>query len=147
MLDLWRVPPRPEPVILLAMFTMLNYRIVAALIGVEIFLTTVLFPEAGLLLGAALGAVGGAVIFAVGRYVLDTVELPDGAPALRWLLFASAAAFLALFSFYLVMSGPGGAGRWGGVAGLVAALLLIGVASVRLNRLMAEGIPIPDEDA
>ncbi len=128
------------------MFTMLNYRIVAALIAVEIFLTTVLFTAAGPLLGAAMGAVAGAVIFGVGRYVLNTVELPDDSPATRWLLSAAAAAFLALFSFYLVISGPGGASRWGSVAGLVAALLLIGVASVRLNRIMAAGTPIPDED-
>ncbi len=117
------------------MFTMLNYRIVAALIAAEVFLVTVLLPSAGPLLGAAMGAVAGAAIFAVGRSVLRSEHLPAVAGAERWLLVASAGAFTALLAFFLVIAGPAGLSRWSSVAALAAALVVIGVASVRLNRL------------
>ena len=126
---------------------MLNFRIVAALIAAEVFLLTVLFEGAGPLLGAAMGAAAGAVIFAVGRSVLRSVQLPEGAGADRWLLIASGGAFVSLFSFYIIVAGPGGAGRWGAAASLLAALLVIGVASARLNRVMATGTPVDENDA
>lgn len=128
------------------MFMMLNYRIVAALIAVEVFLLTVLFEGAGPLLGAAMGAAAGAVIFAVGRSVIRAVQLPAGARAEQWLLIASVGAFAALFSFYVVVAGSGAA-RWGAAAGLVAGLVAIGVASARLNRITAAGAPAGEEDA
>ena len=128
------------------MFTMLNFRIVAALIAAEVFLLTVLFEDAGPLLGAAMGAVAGAVVFAVGRSVIRSVKLPEGVRAENPLLLASAGAFVALLSFYIIVVGPGGAGRWGAAATLVSALLVIGVASVRLNRITAADTPIAEDD-
>lgn len=129
------------------MFTMLNYRIVAALVAAEVFLSTVLFPTAGPLLGAAAGALAGAAIFAVGRSVLRTVHVPAGVGAERWLLVASAGAFTTLLAFYLVLAGPGGLTRWSSVAAVVLALVVIGVASVRLNRAVDAGAPVVDEAA
>lgn len=126
---------------------MLNFRIVAALIAAEVFLLTVLFEGAGPLLGAGIGAAAGAVIFSVGRSVLRTVQPPEGAGTERWLVIASSGAFVALFSFYFVVAGPGGAGRWGAAAALLAALAVIGVASARLNRVLAAGTPVVEDDA
>lgn len=118
-----------------AMFAMLNFRIVAALIAFEVFLVTVLFPGAGALLGLALGAVAGAAVFAVGRQVLANPEtrVIDAGPAARLLLVSSAGAFGALFSFYLVLSG--GVERWLAAGALVVSLAVLGAASVMMNRL------------
>ncbi len=136
----------PETVILVAMFTMLNYRVLAALVAAEVFLTTVLFQGAGPLLGAAVGAAGGAVVFAVGRSVLGTFELPQGARAGTWLLVASGGAFATLLAFYFVVAGPGGTSRWGSAVAMLVALVVVGVASTKLNRMVAAGTPLAPEE-
>jgi hypothetical protein len=82
-----------------------------------------------------MGAAAGAAIFAVGRSLLRSEHLPAVAGAGRWLLVASAGALTALLAFFLVIAGPPGLSRWSSVAALAAALVVIGVASVRLNRL------------
>lgn len=123
------------------MFAMLNFRIVAALIAFELLLTTVLFRSAGPLLGLAVGAAAGAAVFAAGRYLLAPTqedESVDNAATNRFHLISSVAAFTAVASFYFVIAG--GISRWLAVAVLGAALVVLGVASVRLNRLVT---PLP----
>jgi len=132
------------------MFAMLAFRIVAAIAAMQIFLVTVVWPDAHALLGLLLGAAAGAIIFGVGRAVLEQQGLRDpsasGRPeqaevarrAESLLLLASAGAFVSVAALFFVLRGPAAGAPWGFVAGLAAGLVATFVGSTRLNRLAAD---------
>lgn len=129
---------------------MINFRIVAAAVALQIFVSTVLWQDAGPLVGLAIGAVAAVATYLVGSTILARIE-ESGAPAptapdpRRLLLLGSAAAFVALAAFQFILRGDGGSVRWLAVAVLVAALVGVGFASLRLNRF-ARSVPEPGEE-
>ncbi len=121
---------------------MLSFRIVAAIAAAQIFVVTVLWPDAHPLLGPLLGAAAGAVLFAVGRALIAQAAAeeqpaePRGADAM--LLLASGSAVAVIAALFFIIRGPGaGTGTpWVAVVVLVLGLVLLGYSSVRLNRLV-----------
>ncbi len=124
---------------------MLYFRVVAAFIALQLFVTTVLLPTAGPWLGMTVGVLAAAVVYAVGRSVVRSPELPPDPPAGMprgigtgwWLGVAALATFTAVTSFHLVISNPGGGGRWVSVVTLVGGLVTLWLAASTLNRFAA----------
>ena len=124
---------------------MLYFRIVAAFIALQLFVTTVLLPSAAPWLGMVVGALAAAVVYAVGRSVVRSLELSPDPPAGMprgigtgwWLGVAALATFTAVGSFHLVISNPGSASRWISLVSLVGGLVLLWLAASTLNRFAA----------
>ncbi|MFA5593859.1 MAG: hypothetical protein WDA15_01105 [Trueperaceae bacterium] len=127
------------------MFVMLYFRVVAAFVALQLFATTVLLPAAGPWLGMAVGVLAAVVVYAVGRSVVRSLELPPGPPEGMprgigtgwWLGVAAGATFTAVGSFHLVISNPGGVGRWTSVISLIVGLVVLWLAASTLNRFAA----------
>lgn len=127
------------------MFVMLYFRMVAAFIALELLVTTVLAPTVGPWLGMAIGVLAAVVVYAVGRSVVRSLELPPGPPEGMprgigtgwWFGVAAGATFTAVVSFHLVISNPGGVGRWTSVISLVGGLGILWLAASTLNRFAA----------
>lgn len=121
---------------------MLNLRIVAAVAAAQIFLVTVAWPSAPPLLGLALGALAGAVIWYLGRLLLRRLSsgaAADSGQALKLVALSALCAFGAVAAFYFVLRGPAGAAPWAAIAAAAAAAFGLVMASLRLNRLTAGG--------
>lgn len=129
-----------------AMLTMLNLRIVAAIAAAQIFVATVLWPDAPTSLGLLMGAGAGAAVFAVGRLVLahgglwgTTGEEQRRAAAFLGAATLGAAATVA--ALFFVVRGAAAGVPWGGVVVLALGLALLAFTSVRLTRLAGGAAP------
>lgn len=124
------------------MFAMLNLRVTAALVAVQVFVLVVLLPGAPLLVGVAFGAAAAAATYYLGRAVLAQIAPAVQASTLaaleRLLPLSSAAAFAVLLSFYFTLREGRAGFPWLGGAALAASLVALVLLSMRMNRVSAE---------
>lgn len=121
------------------MFAMVNFRVTAALVAVQIFMLSVAFPDASVLLGVAFGALAAAAVHFLGRAIRQQLAPSLTEVALAELsrlgLLSAAAAFLVLLAFYFTLTGARSGIPWGWGSLLLVALVSLVILSMRSNKV------------
>ncbi len=117
------------------MFAMLNFRITAALAALQVFIVTVLWVDGPWLFGAAVGAVNAAALVIFGRSIMAARAVTSRPRATRAVYLVALGGFLVQLALGRLLLANDRAAVPATAAALVAALALVVVYSLALNRL------------